>query len=158
MSADDFRGDPSRNCATADPELFFSTDELVQAAAKLQCRGCPVKAACLTYALDNDERHGVWAGYLMSSLVERKAAMAGRRPAPRRTKTSIAARRASRAEKQAALEQQVRELWERGLSDSVIALNANTHVGAVCKIRKRLGLATLYGARGRRLDREQVNA
>jgi hypothetical protein len=32
------------------------------AQAKQICRFCPVKTPCLVYALENDERFGVWGG------------------------------------------------------------------------------------------------
>lgn len=31
-------------------------------AAKAVCRGCPVRQDCLQYALDQDERGGIWGG------------------------------------------------------------------------------------------------
>lgn len=39
------------------PEKGGSTRE-----AKRVCRACPVKMACLDYALENDERFGIWGG------------------------------------------------------------------------------------------------
>lgn len=32
------------------------------AAAKAVCARCPVRAECAAYAVENDERHGVWGG------------------------------------------------------------------------------------------------
>jgi len=40
------------------PEKGGSTKE-----AKTVCRECPVAAECLKYALDNDERFGIWGGF-----------------------------------------------------------------------------------------------
>lgn len=37
-------------------------DELGVARAKAVCAGCPVREACLEFALANDERWGVWGG------------------------------------------------------------------------------------------------
>jgi WhiB family redox-sensing transcriptional regulator len=53
-------------CLDADPELFFSDEEYVYdkkktAAAKLICRGCPIKDACFQYAVDG-RYQGIWGG------------------------------------------------------------------------------------------------
>lgn len=49
-------------CVDLDPELFFpdSSDPATQALAA--CAGCPVRTACLSWALTNGETHGVWGG------------------------------------------------------------------------------------------------
>jgi WhiB family transcriptional regulator, redox-sensing transcriptional regulator len=50
-------------CAYVDPDLWYpheKGDPGIQ--AKRICRRCPVKIECLAYALDNDERHGIWGG------------------------------------------------------------------------------------------------
>jgi WhiB family redox-sensing transcriptional regulator len=50
-----------------DPELFFpisygrAADKQI-AAAKAVCGPCPVRAACLQAALDNEHRDGIWGG------------------------------------------------------------------------------------------------
>lgn len=54
-------------CRTYDPELFFplgtAGPALLQAdAAKLVCIGCPVRDACLRWALEVGVDHGVWGG------------------------------------------------------------------------------------------------
>lgn len=49
-------------CAETDPEAFFPEKGGSTKAAKAVCSQCPVRAECLTYALDNDERFGVWGG------------------------------------------------------------------------------------------------
>ncbi|MFH8483663.1 WhiB family transcriptional regulator [Streptomyces sp. NPDC018055] len=54
-------------CRDVDPELFFptGTDPRSQAQArraKRVCGGCPVRAACLSWALDNKQDTGVWGG------------------------------------------------------------------------------------------------
>ncbi|MBD0746787.1 WhiB family transcriptional regulator [Streptomyces sp. CBMA152] len=66
-------------CRTADPELFFPTysrrlAEQQLADAKAVCRQCPVKRACLHWALTNGEKRGVWGGlseYELRSLRRR---------------------------------------------------------------------------------------
>lgn len=49
-------------CAEVDPELFFPEKGGSVAYAKRVCRSCPVRPECLEYALENDERFGVWGG------------------------------------------------------------------------------------------------
>ena len=54
-------------CRDADPELFFpdgdtrSTRAQVKT-AKLICRGCPVSATCLSWALASGQEAGIWGG------------------------------------------------------------------------------------------------
>ena len=56
------------NCLGADPELFFGdSDGLPQARAIVEearkwCRLCPVARDCLIFALQNNERYGIWGG------------------------------------------------------------------------------------------------
>lgn len=51
-------------CATVDPDLFYpeKSERFIAAAAKSICRRCPVTTDCLTYAIDNNEPHGIWGG------------------------------------------------------------------------------------------------
>ena len=51
-------------CHSADPELFFSEDEIKVAEAKSLCGGCPVRKQCLEGALSRQEPVGVWGGEL----------------------------------------------------------------------------------------------
>ena len=49
-------------CRGADPDIFYpATDEEAEE-AKAVCATCPVRQACLEYALANRERDGVWGG------------------------------------------------------------------------------------------------
>ena len=53
-------------CLEMDPELFFPEpggghSYLVEMAKKA-CRGCPVRALCAQYAIDHNERFGIWGG------------------------------------------------------------------------------------------------
>ncbi|RSO40141.1 hypothetical protein DMH15_16100 [Streptomyces sp. WAC 06725] len=50
-----------RPACAADPEPFFGTTEQQRAAATV-CATCPLIEACLTAALDAEERFGVWGG------------------------------------------------------------------------------------------------
>jgi WhiB family redox-sensing transcriptional regulator len=51
-------------CAEVDPELFFPEkgDVYSPMKARLICNSCEVKVECLEYALDNNEKYGVWGG------------------------------------------------------------------------------------------------
>jgi WhiB family redox-sensing transcriptional regulator len=49
-------------CVGADPDIFFLESGGPAEDAKRVCGGCTVRAACLEYALANDERFGVWGG------------------------------------------------------------------------------------------------
>jgi WhiB family redox-sensing transcriptional regulator len=49
-------------CAETDPEAFFPEKGGSTRDAKRVCTGCPVRAQCLEFALENDERFGIWGG------------------------------------------------------------------------------------------------
>ena len=49
-------------CAQTDPEAFFPEKGGSTREAKKVCVGCEVRAECLEYALDHDERFGIWGG------------------------------------------------------------------------------------------------
>jgi WhiB family redox-sensing transcriptional regulator len=49
-------------CAQTDPEAFFPEKGGSVREAKKVCGGCEVRAECLEYALDHDERFGIWGG------------------------------------------------------------------------------------------------
>ncbi|HRN30012.1 MAG TPA: WhiB family transcriptional regulator [Terrimesophilobacter sp.] len=49
-------------CAQTDPEAFFPEKGGSTRDAKRICASCEVKAQCLEYALQNDERFGIWGG------------------------------------------------------------------------------------------------
>jgi WhiB family redox-sensing transcriptional regulator len=49
-------------CAQTDPEAFFPEKGGSTRDAKKICGSCEVKAECLEYALQNDERFGIWGG------------------------------------------------------------------------------------------------
>ncbi|MFW0119800.1 WhiB family transcriptional regulator [Rothia sp. P5764] len=49
-------------CAQTDPEAFFPEKGGSTRDAKRVCSECPVREACLEYAMDNDERFGIWGG------------------------------------------------------------------------------------------------
>jgi WhiB family redox-sensing transcriptional regulator len=62
-------------CRGVDPELFFpvgtSGPAVEQAtAAKFVCGSCPIRSACLAWALETGQEAGVWGG---ASEDERRA-------------------------------------------------------------------------------------
>ena len=50
-------------CKGWDPEIFYPDRGVPSASAKAICRECPVQHACLEYALERDERFGIWGGF-----------------------------------------------------------------------------------------------
>ena len=73
-------------CRDEDPVLWFPRDDderhydsQVRAytmTAKAICGQCPVRAQCLRYAIDVDERYGIWGG-----MTEReRMRITGKRP------------------------------------------------------------------------------
>ena len=49
-------------CLEADADSFFPEKGGSSRPAKRVCAGCIVRTECLAYALDNDERFGIWGG------------------------------------------------------------------------------------------------
>ncbi len=49
-------------CAQTDPEAFFPEKGGSTREAKKVCTSCEVRSECLDYALENDERFGIWGG------------------------------------------------------------------------------------------------
>jgi WhiB family redox-sensing transcriptional regulator len=68
--ATDADGNPWRDraaCQAASAELFFPigrTGDAVEhiEAAKSVCRSCPVRAACLRFAIETNQEAGIWGG------------------------------------------------------------------------------------------------
>ena len=65
-------------CAETDPEAFFPEKGGSTREAKRVCVGCPVRMQCLEYALDNDERFGIWGG--LSERERRRVKLSRREP------------------------------------------------------------------------------
>ena len=78
-------------CHTADPEIFFSEEELAITEAKSLCGGCPVRAQCLEGALSRKEPAGVWGG----ELFEDGRVISRKRKAGRPSAIEVAAREIS---------------------------------------------------------------
>ena len=53
-------------CNQTDPEVFFPEKGGSTREAKIICKRCDVRDACLSAALERDERFGIWGG--MSEL------------------------------------------------------------------------------------------
>jgi WhiB family transcriptional regulator, redox-sensing transcriptional regulator len=72
---------------TDDPDLFFAESPQDVECAKVLCRGCPARMACLAGALERREPWGVWGGelFLRGEIVPRK------RPRGRPRKDEVAA-------------------------------------------------------------------
>ncbi len=75
-------------CAQTDPEAFFPEKGGSTREAKKVCTGCEVRAECLEYALEHDERFGIWGGLSERSAASSSAASSDARgtsrSAPRR--------------------------------------------------------------------------
>ncbi len=66
------------SCRGADTRAFFPSNGLGVEAAQQTCRACPVREACLEYALQNHIEQGVWGG---ASERERRRILRRRRKA-----------------------------------------------------------------------------
>lgn len=109
-------------CAQTDPDLFFPEKGQSPAEAKALCHTCLAEADCLAYALRNHETFGVWGG---TSENERKAM----RPAQGGAAATVEERR-----------RRVRELYDQGWEDALIADALGCHVKTVLRIWDKLGL------------------
>lgn len=49
-------------CRGIDPDIFFPVTDEDAEPAKAICNACPVREACLEFALAAREREGVWGG------------------------------------------------------------------------------------------------
>lgn len=49
-------------CRNLDPAVFFPSDGVGVALARAICKRCPVRSACLDYAMTHHIDHGVWGG------------------------------------------------------------------------------------------------
>ncbi len=92
-------------CRESDPEIWFPVGTGAMAVesewlAKTLCDGCPIKAACLKYALETGQRYGVWGGVNMETegvKVARHSTFTPRRSSEdHRTRTDLVRELASR--------------------------------------------------------------
>ncbi len=59
---DSFEWKQDGNCRGTDPNLFYSYEKEDVKIALGVCAVCPVLEECLEYAIENQERHGIWGG------------------------------------------------------------------------------------------------
>jgi WhiB family redox-sensing transcriptional regulator len=69
-------------CKETDPEVFYPEKGGSVRDGKLVCFACPVRAQCLQYALELDEKFGIWGGL---SARERRPLKPGYVPPPVRS-------------------------------------------------------------------------
>ncbi|MFG3136061.1 WhiB family transcriptional regulator [Streptomyces sp. NPDC048211] len=60
MSTKSWRDDAL--CRQTDPDLFMPEVGGTTTPAKRVCMACPVRRQCLNYAVDAEERWGIWGG------------------------------------------------------------------------------------------------
>jgi WhiB family redox-sensing transcriptional regulator len=83
---DDWRAEAA--CRGADVSVFFpATDEDAEPARAI-CASCPVRAACLEFALATRQENGVWGGL---TEIERRRLRRRRQAAARAARASVAA-------------------------------------------------------------------
>lgn len=116
-------------CAQADPEAWFPEQGGSTLAAKRICLACPVVAQCLAYALEHQERFGVWGGY---SERERRRLAHGQTFAPSMTQ-------AGNHESPLGQEQEfdLMDLLAQGWTHKRLAGHFEISVSAVRRIRDR---------------------
>lgn len=73
-------------CGT-NPQLWFSELPADLEVAKMACRGCPLRQACLEGAVERREPWGVWGG----EIFERGSIVSYKRPRGRPRKDVVAA-------------------------------------------------------------------
>jgi WhiB family transcriptional regulator, redox-sensing transcriptional regulator len=61
-TADELSWQERALCAQTDPEAFFPEKGGSTRDAKKVCVSCEVRGDCLEYALEHDERFGIWGG------------------------------------------------------------------------------------------------
>jgi WhiB family redox-sensing transcriptional regulator len=49
-------------CVGADPDLFFPDTAIHVGDVRRICATCPVRVQCLEFALEHNERDGIWGG------------------------------------------------------------------------------------------------
>jgi WhiB family redox-sensing transcriptional regulator len=80
----------SASCQTAEPELFFPISATGRsradtARARAICHACPVRQACLDYAMATGQQHGIWGGHTEEERHRLRRALSRRRLASLRS-------------------------------------------------------------------------
>jgi hypothetical protein len=70
-------------CAQTDPDIFFPEKGAPTSRAMAVCMACEVRAQCLEYAMQNNERFGVWGGLSESKRRELRKKLPTPAPAPK---------------------------------------------------------------------------
>jgi WhiB family redox-sensing transcriptional regulator len=81
-------------CRQYDPDLWFAESPADLEVAKALCGGCPVRAECLSGAIERAEPWGVWGG----EIFERGAVVPRKRPRGRPRKDDLVQDAAARVE------------------------------------------------------------
>jgi len=95
-------------CAETDPEAFFPEKGGSTRDAKKICTACEVKEQCLDFALERDERFGIWGGL---SVRERRKLRRPRQSPAQKAAEAMAARLPK-----------FQRLYDLGLMDTEIAI------------------------------------
>ena len=62
VDQDDMWWAEAGRCAGVDPDVFFPRRGDDPGPAKAFCRACPVRSECLSWALESNQKHGIWGG------------------------------------------------------------------------------------------------
>jgi WhiB family redox-sensing transcriptional regulator len=84
MDTDELEWQEQALCRDYDNVLFFGPDageselerQSREGRAKLVCQRCPVKEACLEFAMETNQKYGIWGGHTdkeRASLKRRRA-------------------------------------------------------------------------------------
>lgn len=115
-------------CAETDPEAFFPEKGGSTKDAKRTCLACDVKDQCLKYALDNDERFGIWGGLSERERRKMKKRNLGGTPLP------------------ASLRDKIEALIVEGLSDREVAEGSGIDSRTVGRYRRMYCTSSTDGA------------
>ena len=122
-------------CRESDPALFYPETGHSSRDGRAVCARCPVRAACLAYAIEHREYHGVWGG--LSERQRRHLRETGGRPVSRTRTDAREQPWYQRGPDERA--GQVRELAAT-LTDAQIGVRLGCHRQTVLAIRSAAGI------------------